>query len=107
MAKAGAYCCDDMKRNVEQTCDLHPNRFDCPDCLIEYLPKFREYGIIVHDGGESICTITFCPWCGKKLPDSLRDLWFKSIWDLGLEPGGSRIPADLTNDAWWKARPEL
>jgi hypothetical protein len=71
MPNAGIHCCEDMKRNVEYTCDQHPNRSDCPDCLIEYLPRFRQYGILVHDGGSSMVTISYCPWCGAKLPDPI------------------------------------
>ncbi len=67
------HCCEDMRREVERVCGEHPNRFDCPDCLVQYSPKFREYGLIVHDGGTAVHRIRFCPWCGTKLPESLRD----------------------------------
>lgn len=63
------HCCDTMTRNVTSTCDEHPNRHDCPDCLIDYWPTTEAYGIIVHDGGESMIRISHCPWCGKKLPE--------------------------------------
>ncbi|WP_373282983.1 DUF6980 family protein [Nocardia otitidiscaviarum] len=44
----------------------------------------------------------YCPWCGAKLPDSLRDEWFDRIFDLGLEgPEDVRIPVDMRTDAWW------
>jgi hypothetical protein len=64
------YCCERMRGNVENTCDDHPNRFDCADCLIDYWPAERRYGLIIHDGGSSVITINFCPWCGTKLSDS-------------------------------------
>ena len=67
------HCCEEMGRQVAQTCHQHPDRFDCPDCLIHYSPRYREYGIIIHDGGSSFVRIAFCPWCGAKLPGSLRD----------------------------------
>jgi hypothetical protein len=66
------HCCEDMRREVERRCERHPNRFDCPDCLIHYSPRVREYGLIVHDGGSSSRHIRFCPWCGSRLPESLR-----------------------------------
>jgi len=44
------HCCDHMIRAVSSSCSTHPNRFDCPDAIVEYFPKFDEYGIIVHDG---------------------------------------------------------
>jgi hypothetical protein len=67
------HCCEDMRREVERVCDQHPDRHDCPDCLVQYSPKFREYGILVHDGGTSHLLLRFCPWCGAKLPDSSRE----------------------------------
>ncbi len=68
-----SHCCKDMRREVERVCLQHPNRFDCPDCLINYSPQYREYGLIVHDGGTSVIDIQYCPWCGKPLPESLRE----------------------------------
>jgi hypothetical protein len=66
------HCCDMMAGNVDSTCDQHPNRYDCPDCLIAYWPESKTYGIIVHDGGESVIVISYCPWCGGKLPERAR-----------------------------------
>ena len=62
------HCCEDMRSEVERHCDQHPDRFDCPDCLIHYSPRLRAYGLIVHDGGSSTIRIRFCPWCGARLP---------------------------------------
>jgi hypothetical protein len=66
------HCCEMMQDNVENSCPDHPNRHDCADCLIDYWPKSKTYGIMIHDGGESMITIQFCPWCGTKLPDSIE-----------------------------------
>lgn len=101
---AGAHCCDDMRREAERVCDRHPNRFDCPDCLVCYSPKFREWGLIVHDGGSSSVGIRFCPWCGTQLPDSLRERWFAEMELRGLDPWSDAIPEDLQSEAWWIAR---
>ena len=60
-------CCERMAFDLAQQCDMHADRFDCPDALIER----REdgyHGIIVHDGGASSVQIAYCPWCGKRLP---------------------------------------
>lgn len=67
------HCCEKMREEVERRCKKHAARSDCPDCLIDYSPHFREYGIIIHDGGSSVSRIAFCPWCGSRLPDSSRD----------------------------------
>jgi hypothetical protein len=62
------YCCDRMTYDLSQRCKEHPDRFDCPDALIaEMRPG---YGLIVHDGGSSAIAISFCPWCGSKLPQA-------------------------------------
>jgi hypothetical protein len=57
-----------MRREADRTCDRHPDRFDCPDCLVSYSTG-GEYGLIIHDGGSSTIRIAFCPWCGAKLLD--------------------------------------
>jgi hypothetical protein len=62
-----AQCCDRMNHELNQTCDMHASRFDCPDALVNF--DSRGYGLIVHDGGSSTVEIEFCPWCGSKLPE--------------------------------------
>jgi hypothetical protein len=66
MTSEANVCCDRMRVDLEQKCDLHPNRADCPDALIDRVRG--GYGLIVHDGGESVVEISFCPWCGTRLP---------------------------------------
>lgn len=59
-----------MRSNVEAKCDQHLNRHDCPDALIDFWPASQTYGLMIHDGGPSVIVISFCPWCGTKLPES-------------------------------------
>ena len=96
-----ANCCEDMQREAGRVCDQHPDRFDCPDCLIHYSPKFREYGLILHNGGSSSMGIRFCPWCGAQLAVSLRDRWFEELAARGIDPGESEVPAAFLSSAWW------
>lgn len=85
------------KKNKEKT------KYDSDD-IIYYSLKFDEYGIIIHDGGSSYITIEFCPWCGKRLPNSKRDLWFDKLDELGIEnPMENEIPIEFTTDEWWKS----
>jgi hypothetical protein len=63
--------------------------------------KFREYGISYLDGGSSCQLICFCPWCGHKLPDSLRDEWFDMLDEKGLEPDSENIPKEFLTEAWY------
>ena len=62
-----AHCCEMMRSNVEKTCDRHSDRYDCPDCLIDFWENDPAYGIMIHDGGRSMVTINFCPWCAAPL----------------------------------------
>lgn len=61
-------CCEDMRRDLEQVCDIHAERWDCPDCLVWYSVGQNCYGLIVHNGGPVYSRIRFCPWCGTALP---------------------------------------
>ncbi|MEQ8762960.1 MAG: hypothetical protein RL885_03465 [Planctomycetota bacterium] len=66
-AASARHCCDAMKQHAESTCDLHPDRFDCPDALIHCSRPSGDYGIILHDDGRSVISIAYCPWCGVGL----------------------------------------
>jgi hypothetical protein len=85
-----------MRRNVESICDQHPDRHDCPDCLVEYVP-----GLLIHDGGSSSLQIRFCPWCGAGLPDSLRDRWFEELAARGIDPWEGEISEPFLSSPWW------
>ncbi len=95
------HCCDKMEDEIVRVCDQHDRRWDCPDALIHYIPKFNEYGVIIHDGGQSVMGITFCPWCGSRLPESMRDRWFSELEALGFDdPSEEDIPEQYTDDRW-------
>ena len=84
------HCCDKMELYLKE----------CDGALV-FVPKFREYGVRVLDGGSSYIQLLFCPWCGQKLLASLRDQWFSRLEQLGLEIGDDRIPQEMQTDAWW------
>ncbi|MFB3887759.1 MAG: hypothetical protein ACE144_21275 [Thermodesulfobacteriota bacterium] len=42
------------------------------DKIVYFFKKYNEYLIPVHDGGSSGILIWYCPWCGKRLPESKR-----------------------------------
>lgn len=90
-----------MNDAVSTVCTDHPHRYDCPDALIAYIPKFDEYGILIHDGGTAKASISFCPWCGTKLPDSRRDQWFGELERLGLDPDTDELPVRMMDAGWW------
>jgi hypothetical protein len=63
-----------MRYRVEHTCDMHPDRFDCPDSLVDFNAKSERYGLIIlNEAGGGIIAISYCPWCGTKLPEPLND----------------------------------
>jgi hypothetical protein len=98
------HCCNAMNEQIVYRCVKHPDPYDCPDNLVTYFEKFDEYGIIVHDGGTSVCEIAFCPWCGARLPESKRDRWFEELNALGFDnPAEQAIPVEFTSDAWFRA----
>lgn len=73
------------------------------DAIMIYIDKFDEYGIIVHDGGESFIGVQYCPWCGKKLPDSKREEWFRQLEKLGFDsPLEEDIPEKYKTGAWYQ-----
>jgi hypothetical protein len=41
-----------MDYDLNQTCELHESRYDCPDALVNVVRG--GYGLIVHDGGSSV-----------------------------------------------------
>jgi hypothetical protein len=68
---------------------------------VEFVPKFREYGLTVPGQTTSMTLIEFCPWCGTKLPSSLRMPWFERIDELGIDEAKDPIPEELQTEAWY------
>jgi hypothetical protein len=100
------HCCEAMDRGVDPRCPRHPDPADCPDALVEFSARFREYGLPVRDGGGAGVTIDFCPWCGRRLPESQRDRWFDELERRGIEPFGDAVPAEFLDGRWLDASPQ-
>jgi hypothetical protein len=93
------HCCEQMKQQMELECPDHGR--SCPDILIRYIDIFDEYGLNIFDGGNSYIVINFCPWCGRKLPESQRDNWFLKLEELGFnDPFEDDIPEIFKSGAW-------
>jgi uncharacterized protein DUF6980 len=95
-----------MTCQVDWRCDTHADRYDCPDALISFIAKWREYGLIIHDGGSSSIIISYCPWCGTRLPESQRDRWFGEMERRGIDPMSGNIPAEFRDDQWLRSEPD-
>ena len=80
------HCCPAMAQRAAFSCTVHADPFACPDAVIWYSARFREFGLIVHDGGRSSVRIGYCPWCGALLPESRRDAWFDACEAQGIDP---------------------
>ncbi|ADW68817.1 hypothetical protein AciX9_1769 [Granulicella tundricola MP5ACTX9] len=87
----------------DHCCAMMSSNLAGGETAILYVPKFRDYGIPVLDGGGSFIAISHCPWCGQTLPHTLRDRWFTEIEARGFEIGDDNIPVEFATDAWWKA----
>lgn len=92
-----------MAHQVAGRCDRHDDPFECPDALVTFDARFQEYGLIIHDGGTSAVGITFCPWCGSRLPASRRDRWFEELEQRGIDPWSDEIPAACNDGHWLRA----
>jgi hypothetical protein len=74
---------------------------------ISYSPRFRQYAIDLK-GSNAVQTINYCPWCGDKLPDQLRNRWFDELEALGFDDPfeqsrtDSNFPEEYNDETWWK-----
>ncbi|MBC2879422.1 hypothetical protein K7I03_27330 [Streptomyces mobaraensis] len=89
-----------MTRRLNWHCDTHADAFACPDALVVFSARFREYGLIVHDGGISRIGIGFCPWCGQRLPESQRARGFDELEARGIDPCKDDVATGFQDDAW-------
>ncbi|CAG8448193.1 812_t:CDS:2 [Racocetra fulgida] len=97
------FCCEEMYENLlgednSGECELH----------FGYIPQFREYFIDIKDEyGGAVLLISYCPWCGKKLPKGLREEFFdilekeyKIETDIGEYKERADIPQEFKSDEW-------
>lgn len=97
------HCCPDLESSLTFDCKTHADKYSCPDALIDYSERFDEYGLIIHDGGSGSVAIEYCPFCGTKLPESKRGLWFDTLESMGFDdPFEQKIPHKFNTSAWYK-----
>lgn len=103
------FCCEDMKNNVWM-----PNQPNIGEIALCYSAIFNEYGLLNSDylfnEDSLLCSdylsmvpIGYCPWCGSRLPNSLRERWSSELESLGYKPPlcDDTIPIEYRSDAWW------
>ena len=105
------YCCEDMKNNCFVSSYGKSNNLkECADKCIIYVPCVNEYGVPIYDGenltSPSFINIRYCPWCGKKLSNSLRKKWFAELEFLGFDAPffEENIPEKYKSSEWWQAQ---
>ena len=62
--KVGRHCCTKMTYYL--TFDKRTKEIN-PDAIVRFNKKNKDYGIPIHDGGQSFIEIDYCPWCGTRL----------------------------------------
>ena len=101
------FCCGRMAANV--TLEVNLNRGQ----VITYDPTIRGYSVCVIKQKNAISPISYCPYCGKKLPSELEDTWVEVIRtefgrDYFCESDGewfeNNLPEEFKTDEWWKKR---
>jgi hypothetical protein len=102
-------CCAELRRTIESR--RYPIGYNCKvrEYFIELLGYFEAFDemILEKRAMNVIQLISFCPFCGKKLPDSLRDKWFEHLESQNSEdfdPWSEDIPEEYKDDTWWKKR---
>ena len=94
----------DEAARAPHACEGMAQALDDGSVPLCYGDRFREYALIVRNSPNVRKLIEFCPWCGEKLPGSVRDEWFERLEALGIEDWDDpRIPPEMHSGDWWRA----
>ena len=99
-----------MKEGNENCCSNMSYYMNDDKTLLEYESVGRGYYLIMHLSPNSTHQlIKYCPWCGKKLPDGLDELWEEVLEkEFGItrpfDEDKEKIPPEFKTDEWWKKR---
>lgn len=59
-------CCDIMEQQLTNRCVQHGQ--ECPDNVVQ-ITKQGKLGLAAENADY---TFSFCPWCGRELPEELK-----------------------------------
>ena len=99
------FCCDDIHSHL-----IGPDEDGC-EIQLKYFSDIRDYAIPYKPrkgGGYQL--ISFCPWCGSKLPSSLDEKMVKILKNeyrydfVNKSICDYKIPKEFKTDEWWKKR---
>jgi hypothetical protein len=77
-----------------------------PEYPIVFIPKFREVGMSIRDGEDSILLFACCPWCGSALPKGLHSEWFDELERRNIDPYGMDVPPEFLSADWYCTKAE-
>jgi hypothetical protein len=73
------------------------------DRKVDWIASWNEYWIPRSRDQKEAKLLEVCPWCGKRLPELKRELWFKTMYTMGVEePAKQDVPAEYRSDRWWR-----
>jgi hypothetical protein len=72
-------------------CDIHSSPFECGDNDLIYNEVFDEYGMIHHNPEGTYTVLRYCPFCGDKLPRSMRKKWMNRLEKMGFDLFGDQF----------------
>ena len=90
--KTVKHCCLDMDEYIKS------------EQCVRYSEIVDEYSIPCLADDTTGYLLKFCPWCGRKLPASKRDLWFDKLEQLGFDEPlfNDSIPEEFKTSQWWQ-----
>ena len=94
----------------EHDCELLRRFVDDPRLPVHYTPHLREFWIsTVVDGLPARQRILYCPWCGARLPETLRSPWHAELAAIAPDDPppydpDAWVPLAYRSDVWWKER---
>ncbi len=90
------HCCDDMRFFLKEK-----------KVAIKYDLRVRGYYVNLWSSG-GLQVITFCPWCGMRLPENLDAQYWDELEKLGFcdinDVLEKRVPEKYLSDLWWRER---
>lgn len=93
----GPHCCLTMDRGLVSDSNV-----------LVYSSDSREYGVKIPKSTAYI-SMDYCMFCGKKLPESLRDEWLDILekeycLERPMTGDKKKVPKEFWSDEWWKIR---
>ena len=94
------HCCEQMRAHVQAVSE--PAALVAADRAVLYDLVFDEYCLAGQGMTLSAEVLTWCPWCGRRLPPSKRERWFDELAREGLGPDDPDLDERFRTDAWWR-----